>query len=472
METYIFITILFFLIIFLDILNKINLTNKAFMSVLLPIMPHTILIAAYISNMQFFISPKYLTVIYLLFAIYIWTKVSISPYSKKQIDDFRVNVLMSGRRLILYSLYSGIIQIPLYILINQYLKRSIPMQVFVADIILTAVFLFGLYTNGILRIIISSKQLNVIKKILLLMYMWIPVVNLFFIVYLGNVAKAEYERELHRIINRNERIDSKICKTRYPILMLHGMGFRDFKYFNYWGRIPRELKRHGATIYYGNHEAWATIEDNAEFLKQRIIEIIDNEGCEKVNIIAHSRGGLDARYMISILGMSEHVASLTTISTPHHGSKIVDIVYKLPEPLINLIGNSLNKNAKMMGDKRSDIFASSRQLSVSSCEEFNKMVINSEKVYYQSFAAVMNNIFSDYILTIPNLLLRFAEGKNDGLVSVESSKWGEFKGVLSTKHSRGISHGDVIDLRRNDYEGFDAREKYIEIVSELKKLGF
>ncbi|WP_010250029.1 esterase/lipase family protein [Acetivibrio cellulolyticus] len=472
MGSYILITILFLAIIFMDIIRKINLTNKLLMSVLIIIVPHTILAAAFISKMQSFISAKYLTVIYVLFAIYIWIKVSISPYSKKQIDDFRVHVLVGGRRLILYSLYSGIAQIPFYMLLNRFVKSSIPPQVFVTDIILTVIFISSLYLNGILRIIITSKQLSIIKKILIIIYMWIPIVNLFFIVYLGNIVKAEYERELYRILNRNVRIDSEICKTKYPLIMLHGIGFKDFKYFNYWGRIPGELKRHGATIYYGNHEAWATIEDNGEFLKQRILEIIKTEGCEKVNIIAHSRGGLDARYMISMLGMSDHVASLTTISTPHHGAKIIDIIYKLPEPLINLIGNRFNKNARLMGDKKPDIFVSSRQLTISYCEEFNKSVRDSEKVYYQSFAAVMNNIFSDYILTIPNLILRLVEGENDGFVSIESSKWGEFKGVLSTKHNRGISHGDLIDLRRNDYEGFDAREKYIEIVSGLKNMGF
>lgn len=468
---YILITILFISVIFLDIIRKINMTNKVFMSVLLLIIPHTILASAYILKKELFVSSKYLTVIYILFAIYIWMKVSISPYSKKQIDDFRVHVLVGGRRLILYSLYSGILQIPIYILMSHYLKSDIPMQIFVADIIFTVAFIASLYLNGILRIITTSKQLNVFKKILIVIYMWIPIVNLFFIVYLGNIAKAEYERELYRIINRKERADSEICKTKYPLFMLHGIGFRDYRYFNYWGRIPGELKRNGATIYYGNHEAWATIEDNAEFLKQRIMEIVEKEGCEKVNIIAHSRGGLDARYMISSLGMADYVASLTTISTPHHGAKIIDIIYKLPKPLVNFVGNSFNKNARWMGDKKPDIFTSSRQLTVSNCEEFNKRVMDSDKVYYQSFASVMNNIFSDYILTIPNLILRFVEGENDGFVSVESSKWGEFKGVLSTKKSRGISHGDLIDLRRNDFEGFDAREKYIEIVSELKNMG-
>jgi len=301
--------------------------------------------------------------------------------------------------------------------------------------------------------------------------MWIPVVNLFFIVYLGSITKSEYKREYYRILNRDVRVDSAVCQTRYPLFMVHGAGFKDLRYFNYWGRIPGELKRHGATIYYGNQEAWATIEDNAEFLKERVLEIIQNTGCEKVNIIAHSKGGLDARYMISMLGMSNYVASLTTFATPHRGSKLIDIIYKLPKPIFNMIGKGLNRYFRLLGDKKPDIFTATEQLSNNFCEKFNKQVKNAEGVYYQSYATVMNNIFSDYILTIPYLMLRLTEGKNDGLVSIESSKWGEFKGVLSTKHSRGISHGDIIDLRRNDYEGFDAREKYVEIVSELKNMG-
>ena len=44
------------------------------------------------------------------------------------------------------------------------------------------------------------------------------------------------------------------CKTKYPILMVHGMGFRDRKYFNYWGRIPKILKENGADIYYGHQD--------------------------------------------------------------------------------------------------------------------------------------------------------------------------------------------------------------------------
>ena len=81
--------------------------------------------------------------------------------------------------------------------------------------------------------------------------------------------------------------------------MVHGVFFRDFEHLNYWGRIPEELKRNGATIYYGNHNSASAVRDSARELAVRVHQIIKETGCEKLNIIAHSKGGLDSRAMIA-----------------------------------------------------------------------------------------------------------------------------------------------------------------------------
>lgn len=47
------------------------------------------------------------------------------------------------------------------------------------------------------------------------------------------------------------------CETKFPILLVHGIGFRDNQLLNYWGRIPEALKKEGATIYYGGQDSWA-----------------------------------------------------------------------------------------------------------------------------------------------------------------------------------------------------------------------
>lgn len=129
---------------------------------------------------------------------------------------------------------------------------------------------------------------------------------------------------------------SNECNTRYPIVLIHGLGFRDRKHLNYWGRIPSTLQSCGAAIYYGNQDSHGSVENNAAQIKQCIMEILEEIHCEKVNLIAHSKGGLDARYLISALGMEDCVASLTTISTPHHGSKSVDLLLSMPAFLVKI----------------------------------------------------------------------------------------------------------------------------------------
>ena len=55
--------------------------------------------------------------------------------------------------------------------------------------------------------------------------------------------------------------------TKYPILMIHGVGFRDLKWPLYWGRIPTALAGTGAVLFYGQQDCWARIEDNAKSIK-------------------------------------------------------------------------------------------------------------------------------------------------------------------------------------------------------------
>ena len=143
---------------------------------------------------------------------------------------------------------------------------------------------------------------------------------------------------------------------KYPCLLVHGMGFRDNKVVNYWGRIPRVLEKCGCRIYYGNQDSNASIEDNGGHLKNRIEQIVKETGCEKINVIAHSKGGLDMRYAISSLGAGRYVASLTTISTPHHGSKTVDLLLKMPDILVRIAAKCTDIWVRILGDKTPDTY--------------------------------------------------------------------------------------------------------------------
>ncbi len=266
-------------------------------------------------------------------------------------------------------------------------------------------------------------------------------------------------------------------ELKYPILLVHGMGFRDNKLVGYWGRIPNALAEMGCKVYLGNQDSNADIETNGEHLARRISQIVAETGAEKVNIIAHSKGGLDSRYAISILGAGDKVASLTTMSTPHHGSKTVDLLMRFPDPIIRFVGLCTDCCFRLLGDKKPNSYRVFRAFTTNAAAKFNTETPNYEGVLYQSYAFVMKKPFSDLFMWFPNLVVGLVEGENDGLLSPDSVKWGDFKGVYHGAGTRGISHCDEIDMRRRPLsktpgDGIsDIVELYQEIVTDLCQRG-
>lgn len=343
-----------------------------------------------------------------------------------------------------------------------------------SGILLAILFLliYGGFQLLLVWMCLLCRRLRIAKRIAVWIFIWVPAVNFFLALYVRGLARQEIDHTLYKIDLDDVRADRQICSTRYPLLLVHGVGFRDFRYFNYWGRIPRELKRNGARVYYGHQEAWGTVESNALILKEKIRELQRETGCEKVNIIAHSKGGLDSRYLISCLAMADSVASLTTINTPHRGSMLVDFLKRLPDSLYRLVCRWIDLYFGMMGDKNPDAYRASCQLSAAYAREFNRRCPDMPGVYYQSFASLMRSGFSSKLLCIPYWVLKSLDAPSDGLVTVESARWANFRGVIRNTYLRGISHGDIIDLTREDYRGFDVKEFYVKVVEDLKSRGF
>ncbi|MCL2800460.1 MAG: hypothetical protein FWD28_01700 [Treponema sp.] len=261
---------------------------------------------------------------------------------------------------------------------------------------------------------------------------------------------------------------------KYPVLFIHGSGFRDktLGFINYWGRIPKLLSKNGAAVYYAGTDAWGSIEKNASTAKQKIEFILEKEKTQKVNIIAHSRGGLEARYLISTMNMGSAVASLTTISTPHFGVKAMNLAVFVPDGLYKFCSFFVDLWFRILGDKNPDFFTSSRQLSEKFCTGFNLSNPDNNEVYYQSYASMMKYFFSDLIFILLHPFITASDGDNDGLCPVDSARWGDFKGVITTKGIFGISHCGVIDLYRINYKGIKIPQFYLDIVKGLSERGF
>ncbi|MBO5891665.1 MAG: alpha/beta fold hydrolase, partial [Oscillospiraceae bacterium] len=145
-------------------------------------------------------------------------------------------------------------------------------------------------------------------------------------------------------------------KTRYPIVLVHGMMAKDFRFWRAFRGIANFLKAQGVTVYITNQDGVGAVSTNAAQLKEEILNILKKENCEKVNLIAHSKGGVDSRYMISRLNMAEHVASLTTLSTPHHGSGLSRRLVRMPRFMARIIAFFTNLFYRICGDRKPDIF--------------------------------------------------------------------------------------------------------------------
>ena len=77
-------------------------------------------------------------------------------------------------------------------------------------------------------------------------------------------------------------------ELKYPVLLIHGMGFRDDRRINYWGRIPKALEEMGCKIFYGNQDSNASIETNGRAIKKRIEEILQERAEHQGNSVSQN----------------------------------------------------------------------------------------------------------------------------------------------------------------------------------------
>ena len=240
------------------------------------------------------------------------------------------------------------------------------------------------------------------------------------------------------------------------------------------GGIPECLRAGGASVHLAGIGGFATIEENARRLDARIGEILAATGADRVNIVAHSMGGLDSRRCISSLGGGRRVACLCTFNTPHRGTALADLFLEvLPRasrPIAALV-DFYSRAAH--GEDDAEALEAARELSRSACAAFNEANPDDPEVYYRSYASRIDGTFPVRRKAALWKLLYEREGENDGLVSVESARWGDFKGVVGAEAGLSISHDDLHDLRKfRSAPPFDAPAFFAEVVADLALSGY
>jgi len=256
---------------------------------------------------------------------------------------------------------------------------------------------------------------------------------------------------------------------KYPVVFVHGVAVHDRTGAEKaWGRILEILKDMGIKVFLGNTDAWGDYESNAALLKKNIENILLETGKEKVNIIGHSKGGIDSRYLIWKYDFGAKVASLTTICTPHHGSEIADLLYKQKITHTKFTKKGLALFGKLYGDANPDLYSLNNQLTTANMKTFNENVIMDDRVFYQSFSTTMNYAFDDIRFFYSYLYIKKVRGKSDGVVSEYSTKWGS----NIARIEGGISHAEIIDLKKKKISGIDIPAIYIKIIKELTEKNF
>ncbi|MBR5766399.1 MAG: triacylglycerol lipase [Lachnospiraceae bacterium] len=389
----------------------------------------------------------------------------------------RLKILRNGLNLLFVFCISSVILIPLVILMASgrtgFPGIMLSPVIWIVNFIIIAAALTLIFFAGMIRVYVSSEQLAIKWRIIGLICGLLPIINIVMLIKIISVVSAELDYENARLIKEESRRGENICKTRYPILLVHGVFFRDFRYLNYWGRIPDALEKNGAVLYYGEHQSAASVAECGRELAQRIESIVKETGCEKLNVIAHSKGGLDTRYAISKCGADKYVASLTTINTPHRGCEFADyLLGRIPAPQQQAIAAAYNGAFKKLGDEKPDFLEAVGDLTHEACTRFNDEVKDVPGVIYKSIGSKLNKSSGGrFPLNMSYHLVKYFDGDNDGLVGEGSFEWGSSYRYLKVKGNRGISHGDMIDLNRENIPDFDVREFYIDLVKEIKEMG-
>ena len=119
-----------------------------------------------------------------------------------------------------------------------------------------------------------------------------------------------------------------------------------------------------------------------------------------------------------------------------------------------------NAALRKLGDENPSFIDAVTDLTASRCRQISAVVDNYDfraaGMYTQSVGSCMKRAASGaFPLNMSYHLVGHFDGPNDGLVGEPSFRWGENYTFLQNKKNRGISHGDMIDLNRENINGFE-----------------
>lgn len=264
------------------------------------------------------------------------------------------------------------------------------------------------------------------------------------------------------------------------IVLVHGiLGFDDTQglangLVKYWGGMDNYLRSLGAKVATPGSSAMNSLEVRAKQTRDYLNVWMPANNCSEVHLMGHSQGGLVSRYLVKKLNYASKVASVTTINSVHKGSPVADFTFAVvPNWLEPFMGAVVNVFGQLIyGEGGQDSLAMGRSLTVATLNDFNQEVTNVSGLKYYSYGSKM--AWADIIqhplmaLTHPATwaggLFYGLGGANDGIVPLESQKWGEWKGAVSSYwYATGIDHLQATNFEWSGQNFYDVTGHYLDM---------
>ena len=238
-----------------------------------------------------------------------------------------------------------------------------------------------------------------------------------------------------------------------PVILVHGlfgfdrMGIAGAK-LDYFRGIAKHLETLGCHAHAVKLPRASSVPERARELCDAITAL----GHEQVDLIAHSMGGLDARYALAHFGLASRVRSQVTVGTPHRGTPIADLASEGPLAIVR-------KAIAALGVPMTAI----DWLTTSALECFNRETLDVAGVRYACVVGGIRDDATQIPLAIQPIhaYLRKVAGANDGLVPMASQYWGETLAEIEADHFAQIG------WRLAPRNTFDALGLYAFIVARL-----
>ncbi len=277
---------------------------------------------------------------------------------------------------------------------------------------------------------------------------------------------------LRRITGLEPFPQPSIIPVQTPVVLMHGFGVgASFRRGGHLHEEALHLRSRSVRAIAPNVSPYNTVRARTAQWDERLTHVLDETKTDRLLLIAHSMGGLDARYLITKMGWHEVVDALVTVSAPHRGSAIASLVLDQPELVRNWVTDVADwVGTHILEDGSANIRQALTELTPEYMEDtFNPEVPDHPDVEYWSYgcqAGKGTNVPIAPIFRYLNQYLFEREGANDGIVSVRSARWGEYQGTIDADHGRqvGISSGLA--------SHFDSNAFYGTIVENLADQGY